>query len=55
MAHKDSKWLKKETAVAIKQEENNHLCEFFTTGEWDNLNKLGFFKVKKYNPKDIVF
>ena len=55
MAHKDSKWPKIQTAVAIKQEHSTRLCELFDTGEWKNLNKSGFFKVKYHNPKDFVF
>ena len=55
MAHLDSKWPKIETAKAIRLEDSDYLCELFINGEWKNLNKTGFFKVKYYNPENIVF
>ena len=54
-AHPDSKRPKIETAKAIRPEDSDYLCELFNNGEWKNLNKTGFFKVKYYNPENIVF
>ena len=54
MAHPDSKWPKIETAKAINIEDN-YLCELFNNGDWKSLNKSGFFKVRYYNPKEIIF
>ena len=45
MAHKDSKWPVKETAVAKKTKNSTRLCELFNSGEWKNLNKARFIKV----------
>ena len=55
MAHPDSKWPKIETAKAIRHDCRDYLCELFKNGEWKNLNKTGSFKVKYYNPENIVF
>ena len=55
MAHPDSKWPKIEPAKAITLEDSDYLCELFSNAEWKNLNKTGFFKVKYYNPENIVF
>ena len=55
MAHKDSKWPKLETAIAIKKEDSARLCELFKTGDWRNSNKSGFFDVTYYNPENIIF
>ena len=52
MAHKDSKWPKIETVLAIKKEDSARLCEVFKTSEWKN--KSGFFNVKYYNTENIV-
>ena len=40
MAHKDSKWPKKETAKANKKEYSDRLCELFNSGEWKTSTKL---------------
>ena len=55
MSHPDSKWPKIETAEAIRLKDSEYLCELFDNGEWANLNKTGFFKVKNYNSENIVF
>ena len=55
MAQPDSKWPAIETAKAIRLEDSDYLCELFNNGEWKNLNKAGFSKVKYYNPENIVF
>ena len=53
--HKDSEWPEIKATQAIKQEDSNRLCELLNTGEWKNLNKSRFCKMKIYNPRDIVF
>ena len=55
MAHPDSKWPKIETAKAIEEEDSDRLCELFNKGDWKSLNKSGFFKVRYYNSKEIIF
>ena len=55
MAHNDSNWSKLETAKTIEKEDSDRLCELINTGEWKSLNKSGFFRIKNYNPKDIIF
>ena len=55
MAHKDSKWPKIKTAIAIKKEDSVCLCELFNTDEWEKINKSGFFDIKYYNPENIIF
>ena len=55
MAHLDSKWPKLESAKAIRPGDSDYLCELLNNGEWNNLNKTGFFKVGHYSPKEIVF
>ena len=55
MAHPDSKWPAIETAKAIIIEDSNYLCELFINGDWKSLNKSGVFKVRYYNPEEIIF
>ena len=55
MAHLDSKWPKIETAKAIDLKASTDLCELFISGEWKKMNISGFFRVKSYNTKEIVF
>ena len=55
MAHLDSKEPKIESAEAIRPGDSDYLCELPNNGEWNNLNKTGFFKISHYNPKEIVF
>ena len=38
MAHIESDCSKRETTVALKQEDSNRLCEVFNTSEWKNLD-----------------
>ena len=54
MAHKESKWPKIETAIAIKKEDCARLCEIFNTAEWKKINNSIFFDVKYYNPENII-
>ena len=46
MSHDDSTWPAIETAKAISVDNSDQLCELFNKGEWKNINKTGFFKVK---------
>ena len=55
MAHKDQKWPKTESTIAIKREYSARLCEIFNTGEYGSLNQLGYFKGTYYNPKEFIF
>ena len=55
MAHLDSKWPIIETARAIRLEDSDYFCELFIDREWENLNKRGFFKIKFYQPENLVF
>ena len=55
MAHPDSKRPAIETAKAINIEDSNYLCELFNNGNWKSLNKSGFFKIRYYNAKEIIF
>ena len=55
MAHKDSKWPKKEITLAIKKQNSARLYEFFNTGQGKKLNKSRFFHSKYYQPKNIIF
>ena len=55
MAHPDSKWPALQTAKTIIVEDGDRLCSLFNNGDWKSLNKSGFFKVRCYNPKDIIF
>ena len=51
MAHKNSKWPKIETAIAIKKEDSARLCELFNTCEWKKENKSGFFDCEILQPR----
>ena len=55
MAHKNSKWPKIETTIAIKKEASARLCELFNTGQWEKLDKSSFLDVKYYNRENIIF
>ena len=55
MAHPDSKWPKIETTKAIDIKASTRLCELFNSEDWKRLKKSRFFKVKYYNPKQIIF
>jgi len=55
MAHPDSNWPTIETAKAIYLTASGRLRELFNSGEWKKLNISGFFKVKYYSPKEIIF
>ena len=55
MADKDSKWPKTETAITIKNQNSENLCETFNSVEWKFLNKARFFIVKFYKPEDDIF
>ena len=54
MAHEKSTWPAIETAKAINPEDSEVYCKLFNTGEWASLNKTGFFKVKYYNPENLI-
>ena len=54
-AHPGSKWPKTETAKAIYIEDTDSLCSLFNNGDWKCLNTSEFYKVRFYNPKDIIF
>ena len=54
MAHENSKRPAIETAKAITPEDSNLLCELFNNNKWKSLNKTGFFKIKYYNPENLV-
>ena len=38
----------------ISPEDSKVFCELFNTGQLASLNKTGLFKVKYYNPEDLV-
>ena len=54
-SHPDSKWRKIESSESTAKEDSEKLCCLFNTGNWKNLNESGFFKVKQYNPKEVIF
>ena len=53
--HKDSKWPKIETAMAIRKEDSARLCELLNTCERKKFNKSFFFDVKYHNHENIIF
>ena len=54
MAHLDSNWPAIETAKAINPEDSQVYCKMFNTGQWASLKKTGLFRVKYYNPENLV-
>ena len=50
MARTDSRWPKKETPKAKKQNNSKWPCSSFNIKTWKNLGKVGFFG-KNYYPK----
>ena len=55
MAHLDSNWPEIETAKAVNIEHSDILSSLFKFGSWKSLKKSGVFKVRYYNPKEILF
>ena len=55
MAHADSIGPKIETPKAINMENSNYLGSLFNNGDWKSFKKSGFFKVRYYSPKEIIF
>ena len=55
MAHKVSRWPQTETEKAINQNDGNWLYSSFKNKTRENLKKYGFFEVKYYNPKEMIF
>ena len=55
MPHPDLKWPKLETAKQFEKKDSDRLCSLLNNGSWKSLNKPGFFKLRYFNPKEVVF
>ena len=55
MSHPDLNWPNNRSRKANNLKDSDRLCSLSTNGDWKCLRKSGFFTVRYYNPKEIVF